>query len=274
MFGGLRNVPRQELRAAALSIAVSVVLLAIKFVAYYITSSAAIFSDALESIVNVFAASFALYSVVLAHLPADHKHPYGHGKIEFLSAGFEGGMIVLAGLGIAAAVLWSRRDNMGRLAGRSTDGWLRRLQSSDADTRREAALAVLHREPELIDVQDVAFRAHALVVPSADPEERQRFDAQAELIAVAVAIAHEEARGAVVRDVSTAERARAAGLDDWPGFDLLSHRPGGDPPLAIEVKGRAGRGPVELTANEFARSCNLGPRYWLYVVYDCAKPSA
>jgi hypothetical protein len=139
--------------------------------------------------------------------------------------------------------------------------------------RREAALAVLHREPELIDVQDVAFRAHALVVPSADPEERQRFDAQAELIAMAVAIAYEEARGAVVRDVSTAERARAAGLGDWPGFDLLSHRPGGDPPLAIEVKGRAGRGPVELTANEFARSCNLGPRYWLYVVYDCAKPS-
>lgn len=139
--------------------------------------------------------------------------------------------------------------------------------------RRDAALAVLHHEPELIAVQAMTFLAHALVVPSTDPEERQRFDAQAELIAVAVATAHEEARGAVVRDISTAERARDAGLDDWPGFDLLSHRPGGDPPLAIEVKGRAGRGPVELTANEYARSCNLGPRYWLYVVYDCAKPN-
>jgi cation diffusion facilitator family transporter len=85
-----------ERRAATISVVVSVLLTLIKFAAYYLTGSNAIFSDALESIVNVVASGFALYSVILAHLPADAKHPYGHGKIEFLSAFFEGGMILLA----------------------------------------------------------------------------------------------------------------------------------------------------------------------------------
>lgn len=74
----------------------------VKFVAYAITGSAAVFSDALESIVNVLAGAFALYAVVLAHRPADTDHPYGHGKIEFLAAGFEGGMILLA----AMVIVW------------------------------------------------------------------------------------------------------------------------------------------------------------------------
>jgi len=87
---------RSERRAAILSVAVGVLLMAIKFIAYALTGSTAIYSDALESIVNVLASSFALYAVILAHLPADRLHPYGHGKVEFLSAGFEGGMIVLA----------------------------------------------------------------------------------------------------------------------------------------------------------------------------------
>jgi superfamily II DNA or RNA helicase/transcriptional regulator with XRE-family HTH domain len=137
--------------------------------------------------------------------------------------------------------------------------------------RRDCALQVLRREPELIAVEDVEFVAHALVVPSSDPEERERFDVQTEAIAVAVARAYEEALGATVRDVSKAEQARAAGLDDWPGFDLLSHRLQGDA-MAIEVKGRVDRGLVELSANEYARACNLGPGYWLYVVYGCGRP--
>lgn len=91
-----------ERRAAILSLIVGIVLLGVKFAAYYLTSSAAIFSDALENIVNVLASGFALYSIWLAHRPADKEHPYGHGKIEFLSAGFEGGMIVLAAVLIAA----------------------------------------------------------------------------------------------------------------------------------------------------------------------------
>src|SRR5947207_15486563 len=90
------NIFRSERRAALISLSVGILLLAIKFFAYFITGSSAIFSDALESIVNVLASGFALFSIILAHAPADEKHPYGHGKIEFLAAGFEGGMILLA----------------------------------------------------------------------------------------------------------------------------------------------------------------------------------
>ena len=136
--------------------------------------------------------------------------------------------------------------------------------------RKAEAIAVLQREPELIVPGEVTFLAHALVVPSSDPEDAQRYDANVEAIAMQVVRAYEEARGAVVYDVSTAERALLAGLEAWPGFDLRSHRPGGDI-LAIEVKGRAGVGDVELTENEYIRACNLRDRYWLYVVYDCAK---
>ena len=79
----------------------SLVLGLVKFVAYYLTQSNAILSDALESLINIVASGFALYSIRLAALPKDQNHPYGHGKIEFLSAGFEGGLIVLASLLIA-----------------------------------------------------------------------------------------------------------------------------------------------------------------------------
>ena len=91
-----RHVPRDEARAALLALSVGVSLTAVKFAAYFLTGSAAVFSDAVEGIVNVVAASFALYSIVLAHRPADASHPYGHGKVEFLSGGLEGGMILLA----------------------------------------------------------------------------------------------------------------------------------------------------------------------------------
>jgi cation diffusion facilitator family transporter len=95
----------KEKQAAILSVITGIVLLGLKFVAYWKTGSAAILSDALESIVNVLAAFFALYAISLAHQPADAKHPYGHGKIEFVSAGFEGGMILLAALVIAGRVV-------------------------------------------------------------------------------------------------------------------------------------------------------------------------
>lgn len=83
-------------RAAFCSLIVGVVILVIKFVAYTITGSAAILSDAAESIVNVVTAGFALYSVRVAVKPADECHPYGHGKIEFFSAALEGGAIIVA----------------------------------------------------------------------------------------------------------------------------------------------------------------------------------
>ena len=92
-----------------------------------------------------------------------------------------------------------------------------------------------------------------------------------EAIAVQVARAHEESLGAIVQDVSTAERAMAAGLGEWPGFDLWSLRPSGER-IAIEVKGRAGFGTVELTENEYIQACQLQDRYWLYAIFECAKP--
>lgn len=92
---------RFERRMAVLSVSVGVALLAVKFYAYFLTGSLAIFSDALESIVNVLASGIALYAIILAHAPPDHSHPYGHGKVEFLSAAFEGGMLLLAAAVIA-----------------------------------------------------------------------------------------------------------------------------------------------------------------------------
>lgn len=94
----MSHVPRVEARAAILALAIGVLLTSAKFTGYFLTGSAVIFSDALESIVNLAAAVFALYSLAVAHRPADASHPYGHGKVEFLSAGFEGGMILIAGL--------------------------------------------------------------------------------------------------------------------------------------------------------------------------------
>ncbi len=91
---------RAELAAATLSLVVGVILLGVKFTTYLITESSAVFSDALESIVNVVAAGFALWAIRLAHQPADREHPYGHGKVEFISAALEGGMILLAGVAV------------------------------------------------------------------------------------------------------------------------------------------------------------------------------
>jgi cation diffusion facilitator family transporter len=79
---------------------VGIGLMGLKFWAYWITGSSAILSDALESIINVVASAFGLGSVVVSAKPADRSHPYGHGKIEFFSAGFEGALILFAACGI------------------------------------------------------------------------------------------------------------------------------------------------------------------------------
>jgi len=72
--------------------------MAAKFLAWWLTNSNAILTDALESIINVMAGVFALYSLALSAKPKDENHPYGHGKVEFIAAGFEGGMISIAGV--------------------------------------------------------------------------------------------------------------------------------------------------------------------------------
>ncbi|MCW3081594.1 cation diffusion facilitator family transporter [Segetibacter sp.] len=78
--------------------ALSVVLLMAKVVAYHLTNSLAILTDALESIVNVIAGGIGLYSLFVAAKPKDEEHPYGHGKAEFVSAAVEGTLIVAAGV--------------------------------------------------------------------------------------------------------------------------------------------------------------------------------
>ncbi|MBI2521240.1 MAG: cation transporter [Bdellovibrio sp.] len=86
----------KRLAIAFISIGASVFILILKWIAFKMTGSSALKSDALESVVNVVAAAFALFAVIYAERPADKEHPYGHGKIEFFSAAFEGGLITLA----------------------------------------------------------------------------------------------------------------------------------------------------------------------------------
>jgi len=92
------NQNKLKQRLILLSFVASILLTGLKFFAYYLTSSNAILSDALESIINVIASGFAFYSIYLSAQPKDRNHPYGHGKIEFFSAGFEGALIMIASL--------------------------------------------------------------------------------------------------------------------------------------------------------------------------------
>lgn len=85
---------------AWLSLGTAVVVLAAKSAAYLVTGSRAVLADALESVVNVVAAAFMVVAVRVAALPPDENHPWGHGKIEFLSAGFEGALILAAAAAI------------------------------------------------------------------------------------------------------------------------------------------------------------------------------
>lgn len=77
-----------------------VILFSIKLIAWYLTNSVAILTDALEGIVNVISAFIGLYSLYLSAQPKDRNHPYGHGKVEFISAALEGVMITFAGVWI------------------------------------------------------------------------------------------------------------------------------------------------------------------------------
>lgn len=83
---------------AALSIAIAFAVMGIKYAAYAVTGSAALLSDALESVVNVVAAFVALWAIRVAQKPADKDHPFGHHKAEYFSAVVEGVLIVVAAL--------------------------------------------------------------------------------------------------------------------------------------------------------------------------------
>ncbi len=207
--------------------------------------------------------------VVLDRLAQSHRQR----RIEDLPARID---FIKCGFDFRAAELTAARQRLGEKA-RAGDGHanaeLARVKERQRSltTHRNRTLGALESEPDLIQAGEVEFLAHALVVPAQDSGETERYDADVEAVAMQVATAYEERFGAEVADISRPELARRAGLTDWPGFDLRSRRP--DEERAIEVKGRARTGSVEMQENEWARACNLRDRYWLYVVFDCATPN-
>lgn len=94
------EIKLSNIRTQKLLVTITVILFVIKIFAWYLTHSIAILTDALESTVNVIAGFIGLYSLIVSSRPKDKDHPYGHGKVEFLSAAFEGILISLAGIAI------------------------------------------------------------------------------------------------------------------------------------------------------------------------------
>jgi cation diffusion facilitator family transporter len=85
------------------SVVVAIFTIALKTMAWYVTDSVGLLSDAMESLVNLASAMFGLLMVTIAARPADEDHPYGHHKAEYFSSGFEGLLIIVAALGIVWA---------------------------------------------------------------------------------------------------------------------------------------------------------------------------
>jgi len=97
-------------KAAAGSVVLGLVVLALKYAAYRLTGSVALYSDALETVINVVAAAAAVWALRVSAKPADREHPYGHHKAEYFSAVLEGVLIVLAALSILRAAWLDYRD--------------------------------------------------------------------------------------------------------------------------------------------------------------------
>jgi cation diffusion facilitator family transporter len=92
------NRDAKILRIQQVAVGLGIIIMLVKFTAYYFTQSNTILTDALEGIVNIVAGAFALYSLILSSKPKDIDHPYGHGKIEFIATGFEGVLIIIASI--------------------------------------------------------------------------------------------------------------------------------------------------------------------------------
>lgn len=102
----VRDQERVLRRASWLSFWVGLLMLIVKLLAWYLTRSAAILSDAAESVVHIVVVGFVVYSLRLSQKPPDESHPYGHAKISFFSAGVEGALILLAGIFILWQAIW------------------------------------------------------------------------------------------------------------------------------------------------------------------------
>jgi hypothetical protein len=141
---------------------------------------------------------------------------------------------------------------------------LEEVKKEQAQLEEEKAKTLVfeQRRPEQLEISRMERIAVALVVPDPSPETLETYDKNIEDMAIRIARNFEVDRyKARVYDVSSPHLAR--------GYDLESHRGNGEK-VAIEVKGRAGRGPVHLTENEWPTAVNVRDKYWLYVVVDCA----
>ena len=101
------------------SVGAAVITIVLKTLAWYITDSVGLLSDAMESFVNLASAIFALLMVTIAQRPADAEHPYGHHKAEYFSSGFEGILIV----GAAAGIIWAAAHRLANPEPLSSLGW-------------------------------------------------------------------------------------------------------------------------------------------------------
>lgn len=104
---------------AWLSIAAAVSTIAFKAFAWWITGSVGLLSDALESFVNLAGASFALWMIIVTRAPADRRHPFGHGKAEYFSSGFEGILI----LGASVGIIWAGAERLIQPKDIESPGW-------------------------------------------------------------------------------------------------------------------------------------------------------
>jgi cation diffusion facilitator family transporter len=97
---------KEQKNIIRIALVIGIILMMAKFGAYFLTASNFVLTDAAESIVNVFASSFAFFSIYLAALPRDENHPYGHGKVEFFSAFIEGSLIGIAAITIIVKAVY------------------------------------------------------------------------------------------------------------------------------------------------------------------------
>ncbi|UTW65100.1 cation transporter [bacterium SCSIO 12643] len=107
MSDSRQNIDQVNIQVQRKALILGVVLFGLKLTAYLITNSNAILTDALEGLVNILGAGLGLFSLYYATLPRDDNHPYGHGKIEFISSGFEGALIGIAGAGMIFKAIYA-----------------------------------------------------------------------------------------------------------------------------------------------------------------------
>jgi predicted amino acid-binding ACT domain protein len=207
---------------AWLSIAAAVSTIALKTLAWWITGSVGLLSDALESFVNLAGASFALWMILVTRAPPDRQHPFGHGKAEYFSSGFEGILI----FGAAFAIIWAAIERLLAPQPIESPGW--GLAWSAAATGINFAVArVLAQAGERFN--SIALRADSRhLMTDVDLLRRHRRRRAGGLDGLAAPRPADRHRGRPQHHPrSLASDARIGGWPDGPQPRPRRHRPGG-----------------------------------------------